>query len=257
MNVDLSSKRALVTGCTGLIGQAICRRLASSGADLVCTYFSDHEGAEALQAELEGLGSQVTMLQCNFGYPEEAETLLAELRALGSVDVFVWGAASGVMRWALEMKPKHWQWSLDVNAKTLLTLTQGLVVPSEGQPALMGSGGRIVALSSLGSSRAIPQYAAVGASKAAMESLARNLALELGRTDITVNVVSPGIVPTRALDHFPNRDELLELAVQKTPMGRLVTPADVAGVVLFLCSDEASMISGQTLHVDGGYSIVA
>lgn len=258
MQIDLTGKTALVTGCTGLIGRAICHRLAGAGAKLVCTYFSDHAGADSLAAELSEIGPAPTMLQVNFGYDEEMDRLREALAEVDSVDIFIWGAASGVMRYALQMKDKHWRWSMDVNAKTFLTLTQLLTVPAKGADApLMGDGGRIVTLSSLGATRAIPMYAAVGASKAAMEALARTLALELGRTGITVNIVSPGVVLTRALDHFPNKDQLVEIAVAKTPMGRLVVPKDVGGVVLFLCSDDASMISGQTIQVDGGYSIVA
>jgi enoyl-[acyl-carrier protein] reductase III len=254
MHVDLTGRIALVTGCTGLIGRAICLRLARAGARVVGTYFSDHQGADELRAELAELGADPVIVQANFGYPEEVKSLLVELRKLGRVDLFIWGAASGVMRLAMDLKERHFGWTFDVNAKTLLTLTQGLVCGAE---PLMGAGGRIVALSSLGAERAIPMYAAVGASKAAMESLARNLALELGPTGITVNVVSPGVVVTRALDHFPNRDQLIEVAKARTPLGRLTKPEDVPGIVLFLASDEAGMISGQTIHVDGGYSALA
>jgi enoyl-[acyl-carrier protein] reductase III len=257
MNVDLTGRTALVTGCTGLIGRAICLRLARAGARIVATYFSDHEGADSLRAELDGLGADPLILQINFGYPDELKRLLAALQDVGTVDLFVWGAASGVMREALSLKEKAWTWSVDVNAKALLTLTKGLVLARGDAKPLMGSGGRIVALSSLGSTRAIPMYTAVGASKAAMESLARNLALELGPRGITVNIVSPGVVVTRALDHFPNREQIIQIAEAKTPLGRLVQPEDVTGAILFLASEDAGMISGQTLHIDGGYGVVA
>jgi enoyl-[acyl-carrier protein] reductase III len=142
---------------------------------------------------------------------------------------------------------------MDINARALLAITQGLLA----EPAALGRGSRIIAISSLGAGRAIPQYTVVGASKAALESLARHLALDLGPAGINVNLISPGIVETKALDYFPNREQLLDVAGRRTPLGRLATPADVAAVVLFLCSDAASMIHGQTIHVDGGYSIVA
>lgn len=254
MHVDLTGKTALVTGCTGHIGRAICLRLARAGARVVGSYFSDHQGADQLRDALTELGADPVVVQANFGYPEEVQNLLGELRKLGRVDLFVWGAASGVMRLAMDLKERHFAWTFDVNAKALLSLTQGIV---GGDEPLMGSGGRIVALSSLGAERAIPMYAAVGASKAAMESLARNLAVELGPVGITVNVVSPGVVVTRALDHFPNRDQLVEVAKARTPLGRLTKPEDVPGIILFLCSQEAEMISGQTIHVDGGYSVLA
>lgn len=256
MDVDLSGRTALVTGCTGLIGRAICLRLARAGARIVATYFSDHEGADSLRSELAAAGASPQVTQVNFGYPQEMDALLAELRKLSRIDLLVWGAASGVMRSAVDLKERHLRWSIDVNAASMLRLVQGLLDPAQGAP-LMGGGGRIVALSSLGAVRAIPMYAAVGASKAAMESIVRNLALELGPLGIAVNVVSPGVVVTRALDHFPNRDEIVSFATARTPLGRLAGPDDVAGAVAFLCSDEAAMISGQTLHVDGGYSALA
>jgi enoyl-[acyl-carrier protein] reductase III len=177
---------------------------------------------------------------------------------LGSVDIFVSNAASGVLRSATELEDRHWQWTVDINAKAFFTLVQGLVKSDgDGASTLMGSGGRIVALSSLGAVRAIPQYTAVGASKAALEALVRHFALELGPRGIGVNAVSPGIVDTGALAHFPNREQLLDVARSRTPAGRLTTADDVAGVVAFLCTPEARMIHGQTVHVDGGYSVVA
>ena len=103
--------------------------------------------------------------------------------------------------------------------------------------------------------RAIENYTAVGASKAALESLVRHLAVELGPKGINVNTISAGAVDTEALKKFPNREEILDTALSKTPLGRLTTPEDVADVALFLCSDLASMIQGQTIVVDGGYSI--
>jgi enoyl-[acyl-carrier protein] reductase III len=112
-------------------------------------------------------------------------------------------------------------------------------------------------VSSLGAVRAIPDYSAVGASKAALESLVRHMAVELAPRGINVNAVSAGVVETDALKHFPNRDLILENSRQRTPAGRLTSPEDVAKVVYFLCTSLADMIHGQTLVVDGGYSIVA
>ena len=121
----------------------------------------------------------------------------------------------------------------------------------------MGQGGRVLALSSLGATRAIPQYSAVGTSKAALESGVRHLATELGPLGITANVVSPGVIDTWSLKQFPNRDQLLEIATMRTPTGRLATADDVANTVRFLCSPGAEMINGQTIHIDGGYSILS
>lgn len=254
----LSGKTALVTGGSGDIGRAICCRLAALGAEVAFSYFSDHEGAERTVRELAALGARPPrVLRVNFGDAKSSAGFVAQVKAeLSRIDLLISNAASGVFRPATELSERHFQWAMDVNARALLTLARELSGPRGELPALLGRGSVIVALSSLGALRAIPQYTALGASKAALESIVRHLALELGPRGIRVNTVSPGIVQTRALDSFPNRQQLLEVAGTRTPLARLCTPEDVAGVVAFLCSEEAAMIHGQTLHVDGGYSIV-
>lgn len=256
--LDLSGKQALVTGASGDIGRAICRLLASAGAEVGIAYFSDHERARAIAAELEALRARPPALfRVNLGDAESSAAFLAEVRArFERIDLLVHNAASGVFRGVRELTTRHFDWAMDVNAKSLLNLVQGLLKVEDGRGPLLARGSAVVALSSLGAVRAIPQYAAVAASKAALEALARHLALELGPEGVRINVVSPGLVLTRALEHFSNRAHLVEVASSRTPLGRLTTPEDVANVVGFLCSDAAAMIHGQTLHVDGGYSIV-
>ena len=119
----------------------------------------------------------------------------------------------------------------------------------------MPEGASIVAISSLGSERVLDNYTLVGASKAALEALVRYLAVELAPRGIRVNAVSAGVVETGALEHFPNKDAMLEMGV-RNPVGRLVSPEDVAMLVTFLCSPDAEMIRGQTLVVDGGWSLL-
>ena len=119
----------------------------------------------------------------------------------------------------------------------------------------MAAGSAIVALSSLGAGRVLPNYTLVGASKAALEALVRYLAVELAPRGIRVNAVSASLVETGALDHFENKEEMLAAARQKTPAGRMVTVDDVAGAVRFLCSDDAQMVCGHVLVVDGGFSL--
>jgi enoyl-[acyl-carrier protein] reductase III len=121
----------------------------------------------------------------------------------------------------------------------------------------MKPGSSIVGISSLGSARVLENYILVGTSKAALESVVRYLAVELAPRGIRVNAVSAGVVETEALDHFPNREQMLRAAEQRTPAGRMVEPDDVAGAVAYLCSPDADMIRGQTLIVDGGYSLLA
>ncbi|MCS7006647.1 MAG: SDR family oxidoreductase, partial [Gaiellaceae bacterium] len=155
----------------------------------------------------------------------------------------------GVLRPALETEDRHWDWTLSANARALLSLARAAA------PA-MPEGSSIVAISSLGSTRVLERYALVGVSKAALEALVRYLAVELAPRGIRVNAVSAGVVETGALDHFPSKDAMLELGA-RNPVGRLVTPEDVAASVTFLCSPEAAMIRGHTLVVDGGWSLPA
>ena len=259
MEVRLVGKKALVTGGSGAIGAAICRALAAAGAaEIALTYFSDREGAEATAEAVRALGSIAHVLRVNLADAASTDALVPAVaeRLGGRIDLLVSNAASGVFRPIAELERRHLEWPMNVNAFSLLRVVQGLCAAGEGGAPLLADQGRIVALSSLGAARAIPLYGAVGASKAALEAIARQLCLELGPRRITVNVVSPGLVITRALDHFPNRDQLVEVATRKTPAPRLTTPEDVADLVVFLCSAHAAMISGQTLHVDGGYSTV-
>ena len=200
---------------------------------------------ERVLAEVEALGPEVTLVRGNVS----SERVLAQVDALGALDALVHNAATGVIRPALETEDKHWDWTLNANARALLSLAR-VTVPS------MPSGSSIVAISSLGSFRTMANYVLVGTSKAALESVVRYLGVELAPRGIRVNAVSGGVVETGALEHFPNRDAMLEMGV-RNPAGRLVSPDDVARLVTFLCSPDADMIRGQTVVVDGGWSLLA
>lgn len=167
----------------------------------------------------------------------------------GKLDILVSNAASGVLRPALEMSTKHWRRCMETNALALNQLVQ------RARP-LMGRGSRVLALSSLGAHRAVPDYAFVGASKAALESLVRSLSLELAPSGISVNTISAGLVDTDAIKHFANREQLLEEFMTRSLLGRELTAADVADVAYLLCLPEANAIRGQTIVVDAGYSVV-
>jgi enoyl-[acyl-carrier protein] reductase III len=154
-----------------------------------------------------------------------------------------------VVRSALESEDKHWDWTLAANARALLSLTRACAPQ-------MPPGSAIVGVSSLGSTRVLENYVLIGTSKAALESVVRYLAVELAPRDIRVNAVSASVVETEALEHFPNREQMLA-SRERTPAGRLVEPDDVAAAVTFLCSPDAAMVRGQTLVVDGGFSLLA
>lgn len=250
MQLDLEGKVALVTGGSRGIGQAIALKLAAHGASVAINYLRKGAQASEVAATIRAHQVRSLTIQANVASPEEVERMFQTLKTeFGRLDILISNAASGVLRPALELKPRHWQWTMEINAGTLLPLAQQAV-------PLMPEGGSIVAVSSLGAIRAIPNYTAVGASKAALESLVRHLAAELAPRGIRVNALSAGVVDTDALKHFPNRTDLLSESARRTPAGRLVTPDDVADAALFLVSPLASMVIGQTLVVDGGYSIL-
>ncbi len=250
--VDLKNRFALVTGGSRGIGRAIAVKLASAGARVAINFLRNRAAAEQVAEAIRKVGPEPLLLRANVAEEEHRERMFEELKKeFGALDILVSNAASGVLKPSAEISPKHFAWTFAINAQAFLHLVQKAV------PLMKGRRGRIFAVSSLGAVRAIPYYAAVGASKGALESLVRHLAVELAPKGITVNVISPGVVDTDALRHFPNREEMVRWAEQRTPAGHLVTPEDVADVVLLLSSELSRMIVGQTIIVDGGYSIIA
>jgi enoyl-[acyl-carrier protein] reductase III len=233
-----------VTGGSRGIGRAIALRFARDGARRVAIgYLRNDLAAEVTSEELRALGAEPVLVRGNI----TSQRVLDEVAALGPLDVLVHNAATGVIRPALETEDKHWDWTINANARALLQLAR-VAAPQ------MPDGSSIVAISSLGAQRVLENYTLVGTSKAALEALVRYLAVELAPA-IRVNAVSGGVVETGALEHFPNREEMLA-AGSANPVGRLVAPDDIAGAVAFLCSADADMIRGQTIVVDGGFSLL-
>lgn len=252
MNETLAGKVALVTGGSRGIGRAIALKLAAHGCDVAIIYQNSHDEAEAVCAQMRTAGRQALALQADVSDNTAVSEAFAAVREkFARLDFLISNAAIGVLKPALQLTLKHWRRCLEVNALALNLLAQQAV-------PMMAAGSRIIALSSLGSARAIPQYAFIGASKAALEALVRSLAQELAREHgICVNAVSAGLVDTDALKYFPNREELLAESARRTPITGGLTAEDVANAVYLLCLPEARMINGQTIVVDGGYAISA
>jgi len=245
----LAGKVALVTGATRGIGRAIADKLARAGCDIAAVYFTASDAADSLQRDVEKIGRRVCIVRGDVGKPESVDKIFESVRqTFDRVDILVSNAASGVLRPTAELTLKHWRWCLETNALALNLFTQHAL-------PLMPNGGRIIALSSLGATRAFPDYGFVAASKAALESLVRTLAVEHAARGVRVNAVSAGLVDTEALKAFRNRDELLAYFTDRNPTGTLVTAQQVADAVYLLCLPEAEMINGQTLVVDGGFSV--
>jgi enoyl-[acyl-carrier protein] reductase III len=243
--VNLDMRAVLVTGGTRGIGKEIALRFASLADRIVLGYLRNDAAAEAAAEEIRTAGSEPVLVRGNIA----SDRVIGEFASHGPYDVIVHNAATGVIRAALETEDKHWDWTLAANARALLSLARACAPD-------MKPGSSIVAISSLGSIRVLEDYLLVGTSKAALESVVRYLAVELAPRGIRVNAVSAGVVETEALDYFPNREQMLLAARERTPAGRMVEPADVAGAVAFLCSPDAEMVRGQTLIVDGGYSLL-
>lgn len=253
---SFTGKIALVTGSGRGIGKAIALELARQGADVVVNFFRNREPAEETLREIEGLGRRGLLVKADVGSMAGLEELFDRVEAhFGGIDILVSNAASGYNRPVMEQKTKGWDWTMNINARALLFGAQKAAPMMQRR-----GGGKIVAISSPGANRVLPDYVVVGASKAALEAVTRYLAIELAPMNIAVNAVSPGLVETEALRHFAvvKKDQaILERAARLTPAGRLVTPQDVAQVVAFLCSPAAEMIRGQVILVDGGYTLPA
>ncbi|MBN9230614.1 MAG: enoyl-[acyl-carrier-protein] reductase FabL [Legionella sp.] len=248
MSLNFVDKVALITGGARGIGKATALKLAQAGADIAIVYYNSSDEAQKLVAEINKLGRKAVALQANVADHASVKELFAQFgETFNSLDFLISNAASGVLKPALKMSTKHWRWCMETNALALNHLV------TEGRP-FMRKGGRVIALSSLGAERAIPNYAFIGASKAALEALVRSLSLELADDGVTVNTISAGVVDTDALKNFPNREQLLDEYQAHALADRPLTPLDVANAVYLLCLPEAAMINAHTLFVDAGYS---
>ena len=249
-------KVVLVTGSGRGIGATIARHFASLGADVVVNYFRNPGSANETAESIRKLGRKALLVKANMGEIEDIERMFAVIeQEFGGLDIYIHNAASGYNRPVMQQRVKGWEWTMNINARSLLFATQRAVPLMDKR-----GGGAIVAISSPGAGRVLPDYVVVGASKAAIESIPRYLAVELAPKNIVVNAVSPGVVLTEALQHFEmvrTDVHLAEKAVSITPAGRLVDPQDIAEVVAFLCSPAANMIRGQVITVDGGASLLA
>ncbi len=249
----LRGKVALVTGASRGIGRGIALALAEAGADVIVHYARKTSMAQDVVAEIQSMGRQAVAVKANFAEKEKIDAMLDHIEdVFGGCDIFVANAATGGFRPMLETNDKHWDLTMDVNARSILYCVQRLVPYMQRR-----AWGRVVMVTSLGGVRVVPNYSALGLSKSVVESLTRYLAVELAPKGIIVNAISPGLVATNALSNIGvNVQSTLEYVRQRNPTQRLVTPQDVGRVATFLCTEAAEMIVGQTLYVDGGFSLL-
>ena len=250
MTTPLHGKVAFVTGGTRGTGRAISLALANSGADLAIGYFRN--GKEALKTEraIQSIGVRCIRLKGHLGDPKQISSMFQTIREeFGTLDILINNAASGVNRSGIELNENHFDWTLNINLK-------GPWLSIKEAVPLMKPGGSIINVTSLGSQRVLPNYTSIGISKAGLEALTRYMAIELAPRGINVNAISPGYVNTNALHHFPNEEQMVRDAKVSTPNKQVLTAEDIGKVALFLASNDASMIRGQVIVVDGGMSLI-
>ncbi len=243
-------KFLLITGGTRGIGRAITLAQAKKGVCLFIGYLRDDEAAEETQKAAQAKGARVILIPGNIAHEETiSEIYEAVGKETSRLDGLIHNAALGVFKPVHELRIKDWDISLDVNAKAFLLLCQRAL------PLMKEKGGKIVTISSLGAGHYIPNYGAIGISKAALEDLVRYLGVEFAPYRINVNAVSGGLVDTDSLKHFPDLETMTQTALRRTPAGRIGRPEDISNVVSFLLDEASDWIYGQTLVADGGYSL--
>ena len=242
---DLSGRIALVTGASGGIGDAIARQLHAQGAAVVLA----GRRRDALAALAEALGERVRVEVAELAEPEAAEQLIAAAEADGGLDVLVNNAGLTRDNLALRMKDEDWQTVLDVNLSAGFRLIRAAL-----RGMMRRRWGRIVNLTSIVALTGNPGQANYAAAKAGMIGMTKSLAAEVASRGITVNCVAPGFIETPMTDALS--EEQRARLLERVPVGRLGSGADVAAAVGYLVSAEAAYVTGQTVHVNGGMAMI-
>lgn len=253
--INLEGKVALVTGGSRGIGRACALRLAEAGADVVVNYVTSESAAREVAEAVLLQGRRAAIVKADVGEAEDVASLVEFIEAnFGRLDILVSNAATGGFRSLLEASPRNFEAAMKTNVLALLHLVQQSVGLLERSPGRA----KVITLSSHGSHLALPMYGLIGGSKAALESIVRHLALELGGRGINFNVVKAGAVETDSTRRLPFADELFSGGNYRGMTGdRQLTVEDVANAVLFLASDLADMVQGETLTVDCGAAVHA
>ena len=234
----------LVTGGSRGIGRAICVELAAPGNRVLINYLRNEKAAEETAQMVRDKGGEPLIVQGNVRSESDLKCLA---EAMDTVDVLVHNAAVGALRPHDKLRPNHWDLTLESSLRPFWLLTKY---------ANLSEGASVIGISSLGSRRFTPGYAAMGAAKGGLEALTRQLAVELSPFKIRVNTVCGGLIETETLDYFPDKEKMIQFATERTPLGRIGQPEDLARVVGFLASPSAGWITGQVVVVDGGYSVL-
>jgi enoyl-[acyl-carrier protein] reductase III len=246
--VDLRGRHALVTGASRGLGAMIARTLAAAGAHVYLNFVRGHDAAAQVMADIQAAGGTATLAPANLAHPEDIRRLFADVVG-PDLDILIHNAALGSFKPARDVRANQWDLTMQVNARALLLLSQEAAVRLEARR------GRIIAVSSLGSTRVVPAYGAIGISKAALESTVRYLSVEFAPQGVKVNAVTAGLLDLPSVRQHPGFEAMAAASRAHSPVGELGRPQAVADVVLWLCSPLADGIAGQTLVVDGGASL--
>jgi enoyl-[acyl-carrier protein] reductase III len=243
---------ALVTGGSRGIGRACALALAARGADVAITYIENREAAEATAGEIRGLGRRAVVLQGDAASVEDNQAVVdGAISELGPLRYLVCNAANGTFAPVDGLTPEAWDHTMAAHGRALLLLSQGAAVSMREN-----GGGAIVAISSLGARRVYDAYAAFGTAKAAMEALVRYLAAELGPAGIRANCVAGGVVVTDLFKAIPEWEAIAEASAGRAPLRTVLDPEDIAEAVAFFLSDASRRVTGQTLVVDAGFTLL-
>lgn len=253
--IDLRDCVALVTGGSRGIGRATALRLARAGADVVITYLNARGDAEETAEAVQALGRRTVAVRVDLSEPEDAANLVDYVAdEFGRLDFIVSNAAGGGFRPLLSTDPDQLERALRINVSAFMVLLERAAPHLERSPDETRS--KVVSISSWGAERALPMYGAIGACKAALESMTRHAALELGPRGVNVNCVRAGVVDTASLRELPGSEHVLAERRTRSLVGDVdLSPEAVADAVLYLCSPLAERVQGHTLIVDGGQSL--
>jgi len=251
--IDLSERVALVTGASRGIGRAAALRLAEAGADVIINYVTSQAAANEVAQKVSAMGRRVATVKADVSEQDDVASMMEFVTdEFGRLDVLVSNAATGGFRPLLATTTRNFEAAMKVNVMALIHLIQSSVGLLEKSPGRA----KVIALSSHGSHMALPMYGVIGGSKAALESLVRHFALELGDRGINVNVIKAGLVETDSTKRLPNSEDIFEARKYKSMTGdRFLTVDDVADAVLYLASPLSDMVQGETLTVDGGAAV--
>jgi enoyl-[acyl-carrier protein] reductase III len=251
--IDLTGRLALVTGAARGIGRSCALRLAEAGADVIVNYVTSRAAADEVAQKIQTLGRRAAVVRADISEQDDIVSMLGFVKdSFGRLDILVSNAATGGFRPLMATTARQFEAAMNTNTRALLFLMQSAL------PLLRRKEGRakVIALTSHGSRFALPLYGLIGSTKAALESLARHLALELGGEGINVNLVQAGLVDTDSMRSVPGSERLFDLRRSRSLTGdRILEAGDVADVVLFLASPLSDLIQGQTIVVDGGAAI--